>query len=438
MGSTIVPDREEWFAQGSETRDRIDQDVSLNHMTASLSRALDEPTARELETILELTRSIAAGDSLEAVLDAVADGFRALLPFDRMEYARVDGEGASLKVEWVRSFDAPAVLEPGTDFAYVDASTTSSEPRPYLIYDLPTYAEDKPADHPVCRLAEAGYESSIACPLVVDGRTEAMVFFNTTSPKSWNRRHLALVELIAGHLSIASSRARLTAELRASNDRLTRAQAARAAFIAAVSHEIRSPLTAIVGLTGTLRDDLATLSEAEIAEFVAILDDQAREVTQLADDLLVAARVDAVGMRVNPIPTNVADAITDTVRSLGSRIRLAVSGEPVHALADPLRLRQIVRNLLTNALRHGGPDIRIHHWSDGSLVHIEISDDGQGLPVELESAVFEPFVLGHNAHAESVGLGLSVSKSLALAMGGDLTYQRVGGRTVLRVTLPLA
>ena len=423
---------------GAETRHRIDQTVSLDTMTASLFRALDEPTPRELGTIIELTRSLAAGDSLEAVLDAVADGFRTLLPFDRMEYALVDSEGPSLKVEWVRSFDAPAVLEPGTEYSYVEGSVAESPRRPYLIYDLPTYAEDKPADHPVCRLAGAGYESSIACPLVVDGRTEAMVFFNTTSPKSWNRRHLALVELIAGHLSIASSRTRLTDELRASNERLTRAQAARAAFIAAVSHEIRSPLTAIVGMTGTLRDNLAVLSEAEIAEFVAILDDQAREVTELADDLLVAARIDAVGMRVSPVPTNVADAVTDTVRSLGSKVGLEVTGAPAHAVADPLRLRQIVRNLLTNAIRHGGPDIRVDHWSDGRRVHIEVSDDGPGLPSELESAVFEPFVLGHEPHAESVGLGLSVSKSLALAMGGDLVYRRDDGRTVLRVTLPLA
>jgi signal transduction histidine kinase len=405
-------------------------------MTAILHRATNDPTPRELELLLDLTRHIAAGDSISSVLEAVATGFRAVLPFDRMEYSVVDEDDRTFVVHWVQAFGGPPALEPGTVCVLPDTLPPPNERKPFLIHDLPTYARDMPADHSTRHLADAGYQASISCPLLLGDRVAAIVFFNTMQPKTWNMRHLALVELIAGHLAIAAGRAELTEELRASNEELRHAQEARTEFVASVSHELRTPLTAVVGLARTMSDQLDSLSPAEVREFADVVSSQAQEVTALVDDLLVATRVEAGSLRVHIEPTDVAVAIAETIESLRGTTPPDVSGHSPPVAADPLRLRQIIRNLVTNAIRHGGADIRIRHRGTADDVIIEVSDDGPGVPDSRLPRMFEAF--GLTNHVESVGLGLSVCRSLAVAMGGELVYERLAGRTVMRLRLPAA
>lgn len=408
----------------------------LEHMTATVSRTSSDPTPRELELLLDLSRHLAAGERIESVLEAVATDFGSLLPFDRMEYSEVQEDGQTMVVRWVRAVGGPVALEPGTVCLLPSPLPLPQNRTPYLIFDLPSYAMSKPQEHPVHRLAEAGYRASITCPLVVEGKVTAVAFFNTLQPDSWNERHLALVELIAGHLSMAAGRIRLTDELRTSNAELMRAQIARTEFVASVSHEIRTPLTAIVGLARTLSDSIDVLSREEISEFASLVAQQAGEVTGLVEDLLVATRVDAGSLRINFEQVDVARAITASIESLDPDFTPEVAGNAGMATADGLRLRQILRNLLTNAIRHGGPDVRVDHWRAGGDVFIAVSDDGDGVPPDRVDHIFEAFSLSEHGHAESVGLGLAVSRSLATAMAGEVFYDRRDGRTIMTVRVP--
>lgn len=407
-------------------------------MTATLYRASSEPTPRDLELLLDLTRRFAAGDAIETILEAVATDFRLLLPFDRLEYSTLSNDGSSLIVRWVEAFGGPEALEVGEVCPYSEATPSPEERTPYLIFDLAEYAESKPDEHAIHRLAAAGYQASISCPLVLEGEVTGVIFFNTRQANAWNRRHLALVELVAGHLAVATSRSRLTAALEASNDELRRAQAARTEFVAAVSHEIRTPLTAILGLTDALNSQIDELSPDEVREFAGVVNQQATELAELVEDLLVATRAEAGGLRVSPQPVEIGSVVHETLESMGGVLKPDVQGEPVLASADPLRLRQILRNLLTNAVRHGGPNVSITFGSDGTAAFIRVSDDGDGVPPENAERIFDAFDLHNHTHAESVGLGLSVSRSLAVAMGGDLTYERRDGLTVMSVAIPSA
>ncbi|HVR33900.1 MAG TPA: GAF domain-containing sensor histidine kinase [Acidimicrobiia bacterium] len=404
-------------------------------MTATIHRATNEPTPRELELLLDVTRRLAAGDRIEAILQLVATDFRSLLRFDRIEYAEPgEGDGV-LVVRWVEAFGGPVALEPGTVCVY---ESSNQERKPYLIFDIPAQAQAREAEHPLHRLAEAGYQASISCPLVDEGNVTGVIFFNTREPNVWNLRHVALVELIAGHLGIAATRARLTAALRASNADLVAAQASRTEFIAAVSHEIRTPLTAIVGLTHALHEQIDVLSVEEIRDFAGVVNRQAREVTELVEDLLVATRAEAGSLRINPVPTAVGALVAEVVESVSDVVSPRVTGTESTAAVDPLRLRQILRNLLTNAARHGGPDVTVDYRAEGGSILIEVADDGIGVPADRERSLFQAFVIDDESHAESVGLGLAVSLSLAEAMGGALTYERRDGRTVMAVRVPSA
>ncbi len=337
-------------------------------------------------------------------------------------------------VSWVYAPETPVALTPGTICTHPPLGV-GGEYKPFLIADLAAYTKTKPEDHAVHRLAAAGYRASISCPLVVDGRLHGVIFFNTTRANVWNNRHRTLVELIAGHLSMAAGRTKLTEELRSSNEELRQVQAARTEFVAAVSHEIRTPLTAIVGLARTLTDDFGQLNQEEIHEFARLIGEQAADVAELVDDLLLATTAEAGAVRVTIETVDVSQMIASTIETFSLGVTPTVSGSSHLASADGLRLRQILRNLLTNAARHGGPDIQVSHRREGGHVVIEVSDDGEGIPSGRVGRMFEAFALSDRGHGESIGLGLSVSRTLAEAMGGSLTYERRDGRTVMVVRL---
>jgi signal transduction histidine kinase len=150
---------------------------------------------------------------------------------------------------------------------------------------------------------------------------------------------------------------------------------------------------------------------------------------------------------VKPIETDLLAELDSIVGSharkvgtSGQRIDPVVRGGDQRASADPMRLRQIVRNLITNALRYGGP----HSWVEiarrEDQVEVRVCDDGEGVPPESLEEIFQPYGRGSGGQAnpQSVGLGLSVSLQLARLMGGDLVYRRVDGHTCFVVSLPAA
>ena len=106
-------------------------------------------------------------------------------------------------------------------------------------------------------------------------------------------------------------------------------------------------------------------------------------------------------------------------------------------MADPIRVRQIIRNLLTNAARYGGSSVRVETGASAGRASICVIDDGDGVADPVAKHLFEPY--GHDAasqSSESVGLGLHVSRTLARLMGGDLSYERASGETRFRLVLP--
>jgi signal transduction histidine kinase len=108
-------------------------------------------------------------------------------------------------------------------------------------------------------------------------------------------------------------------------------------------------------------------------------------------------------------------------------------------MADPTRVRQIVRNLITNALRYGGSTITVTTGSRGETAYVQVRDDGPGIPEEKRDRIFEPYESAHEAVGMpgSVGLGLTISRKLARLLGGDLSYRSDGG-SLFELTLPAA
>jgi len=120
--------------------------------------------------------------------------------------------------------------------------------------------------------------------------------------------------------------------------------------------------------------------------------------------------------------------------------RISVSGRSSHAWADPYRIRQILRNLFTNAARYGGTEIIVKIADDERTTYVRVADNGLGVPTGQEETIFEPYSRAHESRGRpgSVGLGLSVSRTLARLMDGDLVYRREGDMSVFELSLPAA
>ena len=208
-------------------------------------------------------------------------------------------------------------------------------------------------------------------------------------------------------------------------------------FIATVSHELRTPITAVVGLAQELRDRFDEFDREEIDEFVGLVSDQGADVAHIVEDLLVAARaeVGSLTLQIEDVDLlAMMQSMLNSEVSLSSRVDSAVVG------ADAGRVRQIIRNLLANAVRYGGPNRTVVISTDNDWAYLEVRDDGSPIEPESRERVFDAYQSAGNVPGRtgSVGLGLTVSRQLARLMGGDLTYDHDGSESVFTLRLPLA
>lgn len=211
-------------------------------------------------------------------------------------------------------------------------------------------------------------------------------------------------------------------------------------LIATVSHELRTPLTAISGLAEELRSGGDDFDATERAELLAVIEDESKEMADLIEDMLVAARSQGGTLPVFPERIDLSLLTRTLVEHLNVPDTHAVAVDDVTSVAygDPMRVRQVVRNLLTNAFRYGGPKVSITFGTAGTYAWVDVHDDGDGIAEDDRETVFEPYGRARSGKrvAASVGLGLALARRLARLMGGDLTLEDGAGCT-FRLTVPL-
>lgn len=228
-------------------------------------------------------------------------------------------------------------------------------------------------------------------------------------------------------------------ELQKANRQLEKLLASQTDLIASVSHELRTPLTSLVGFAEILRDADTNMSTTERTEILKVIADQGSDLANLIDDLLVAARSEIGELTVTSVPVNLraqaAQVIESMTRTTTKEITLQGSA---HAMGDPQRIRQIIRNLVSNAVQYGGSNITTTAESRNDQSTIAVADNGQPLPAEVTERIFEPYIRAHKRHGltQSVGLGLTISRQLAELMGGQLTFRRRDNCNVFELELP--
>ena len=234
---------------------------------------------------------------------------------------------------------------------------------------------------------------------------------------------------------------RLHGELRRGREAQAKLEAmvsAKDRFLASISHELRTPLTAVLGFSSILADSWRTSESADIDELTTAIRQQAADAAHIIEDLLVAARADLGSLLLHPQEIDVREEVRSVLGSIADAGTIPVRGEAVVACADPLRTRQIVRNLATNAIRYGGENIYVEVVRTPGTACVRVVDDGEGIPMEEVERVFDAYysLADQRSKPGSVGVGLSIARQLARLMGGDLTYSAPAGLCSFTLMLP--
>lgn len=281
-------------------------------------------------------------------------------------------------------------------------------------------------------LADAGVQSSVAVMVPATGMEFGTLAVVSESERVFTSDDLNFLHSVANVLAAALDRA-------AANAKLEELLKSKDAFVASVSHELRTPLTVVTGMAYELRERWGDLTKEELAEFTNLLVDQSRDMSDLIEDLLVAARANIGNVTVRKEPVDLKTQVSGVLTSFAASARMPIQASLEDAVvdADPIRVRQILRNLVTNAIRYGGDEIEVVMSSTAGARVVEVIDNGPGIPVEDRERVFAAYERAHHAAGQpgSVGLGLTVSRTLAQLMGGSLTY-RWDGRSTFRLELP--
>ena len=226
--------------------------------------------------------------------------------------------------------------------------------------------------------------------------------------------------------------------------RLAQLDDARREFVANASHELRTPLFSLAGFLELLDDE--ELDEPTRREFLASMREQVDRLTKLASDLLDLTRLDAGRMTVAREPVDLAALAVDLAEefgpvaaSSGHRLSVGANG-PVVAEADELRVLQLGRILVENALLHtpAGTPVEIRTVERGGNAVLEVEDAGEGIRDDEREQLFERFFRLDRTRASGSGLGLAIARELAELMDGAIELESRPGRTVFALVLPRA
>lgn len=213
----------------------------------------------------------------------------------------------------------------------------------------------------------------------------------------------------------------------------------RSNFIAAVSHELRAPLTAVVGYANLLADADADLDDSMRSSLVRDMTDQAWDLAGIVEDLLTVASAELGELHIAKVRVDIAANVAQVVESMGGRAAdvSILPAPPVHGMGDPTRYRQVVRNLLSNALRHGEEPVEVEVLEAEDEAVLRVIDQGKGVPEHIAELLAVGAESGRSSTPGLLGLGLWISQELTRLMGGSLVYERSGERTIFTATIPL-
>jgi signal transduction histidine kinase len=296
-----------------------------------------------------------------------------------------------------------------------------------------------------------GFRTVLGVPMLREGVPIGVLALTRVEVRPFTDKQIELVQTFADQAAIAIENVRLFDEIQDKNRQLQQASENKSQFVSSMSHELRTPLNAIIGLTEMMVKSAARFGTEKAQEPLQRVNRAGTHLLGLINQVLDLSKIEAGKLELNPQTVQLAPLINDVISTAGqlaeqNKNRLVVDApENLGALTvDPMRLRQILLNLLSNACKFtkaGEVKLAARKLSNGSsFVEFAVSDTGIGMTAEQQAKLFEEFTQADATTAQrfgGTGLGLAITRKLARMMGGDVTVTSEPGKgSVFTVRLP--
>jgi adenylate cyclase len=295
------------------------------------------------------------------------------------------------------------------------------------------------------------FRTMLGVPLLREGDSIGVLTLTRATVRPFTEKQIELVSTFADQAVIAIENVRLFDEIQDKNRQLQMASENKSQFVSSMSHELRTPLNAIIGLTEMMVTNAARFGTEKALEPLQRVNRAGTHLLGLINQVLDLSKIEAGKLELNPQTVQLAPLIEEvvgTARQLAEQNKNQLVVETAADLGeltvDPMRLRQILLNLLSNACKftkEGQVTLRARKVANGrDFVELAIADTGIGMTPEQQAKLFEEFTQADATTAQrfgGTGLGLAITRKLARMMGGDVTVTSESGKgSVFTARLP--
>jgi signal transduction histidine kinase len=394
-----------------------------------------------LETANRCARALGSSLEVDEAFGAFIRELRGLVPFERTAIVLVEGDTATTMATAGRGADD--VFPPGNSDP-IEGSLLERVLEGKIVVRRDLTERDSPADE---QLLALGLRSELVAPLLLGARTIGMLSLSRESPDAFSEDEVELVALLGRLVATAVQNIRAYEAERRRVEELARLSQLRADFVSLVSHELRSPMAAVIGAARTLQDRWRMLSADQRESFLALIGDETSRLAELVGDVLDTSRIEAgtFSYRFEEVDLGrVVDEAVETAVLAQQEVPVVASvrGSLPEIRGDRARLRQVLGNLIENAVKYSpeGGEVRVSAAAANGVVQIAVRDAGPGIPRDQQGRIFEKFgrVDVPGASKPGTGLGLFIARSIAEAHGGSLDVSSgIEPGTTFTLSLPV-
>ncbi len=421
------------------TPEQLAESDPLGAALQNLAGAL-ESRRRERQKLEAITTRINAGLLLDEVLDNIYQDFRELIPYERIGLALIEDNGQMVRSYWAKSELPGLGLQGGFSAPLAGSSleTIIQTGQPRILNDLEAYLTHKPQSHSTRLIVEEGFRASLTCPLVVNDTPVGFIFFSSVRPNAYANVHIEIFQRIAEQLSIIVEKGRLASELAAQkqaveqqNDELRRLNDLKNTFLGIASHDLRNPVGYIETCISIMADPSYEFTLDDYKNSFRDILKQTNHILTMLDDLLDVTRIEAGKLDLKLELLDLIDFLAETVarhdrmaRTKGSRVTLE-SLPALQVTADPMRLRQVMDNLISNAVKYSPPgsQVRVGVLYKDGVTKVYVQDEGPGIKEADRTRLFQDFArlsARPTGGEKSTGLGLAITRRVVEAHGGQI------------------
>jgi signal transduction histidine kinase len=407
-------------------RDTLNAERSRAELRAAEAERLRDELGHRvdvLETANRCARALGSSLELDEAFGAFIRELRGLVPFERTAIVLVEGETATTMATAGRG--AGDVFPPGNSDP-IQGSLLERVLDGKVVVRGDITNREYPADE---HLLALGLRSELVTPLLLGARTIGMLSLSRERVDAFSEDEIELIALLGRLVATAVQNIRAYEAERRRVEELARLSQLRADFVSLVSHELRSPMAAVIGAARTLQDRWRMLTAEQRESFLALIGDETARLAELVGDVLDTSRIEAgtFSYRFEEVDLGrVVDEAIETAVLAQQEVPVVASGHgALPAIrGDRTRLRQVLGNLIENAVKYSpeGGEVRVSAAAANGEVRIAVRDAGPGIPRDHQSRIFEKFgrVDVPGASKPGTGLGLFIARSIAEAHGGSL------------------